>query len=1808
MAHELSITTERNGKHFVESSLEPGKVLEGPFGTAAQALERSKARSLEFDEGPGPLGVITITPTPRGEEGDDDFGARYAQTRQATEDLDLVDEAEAEFGAELDTEEAGQEPAPEPPKPKPETEEGGIDVGAVLSDIGRGVIELPLQTLGGLRDAAQETLEAVDSLATWLDTHVADLTVVEFDEPLGFPEVPQAQSGTGSIARGILQFAFGMIGAGKITGLSKMRKRLTKLQNAGRLGIQGAIADSIARDPNEQNLADLLRNPDLTPEQQSAIVGLLASDPDDNEAVARLKKAFEGFAIGALVDAVILGVGAIRAARRLNNASTQAQKAAVGRGQGRTQAEIDALVKVSKGGAPAFAAVPLAAEREPEREGEVQVASLVGAIVKGLMKAGVKEAGKEAPVFFSNAAKAIDGAKFEKGTAEQWLALSGLKKEEVEFSGLDTFLKARTGSVSKQEVLDFLDQNGVRLEETVKGGKEKEIEGFRAQLLEIMGSAENEPPTSPLGRFVRGEDAALEEITSRELSELGLEIESRGARGGPTKFATYQLPGGENYRELLITLPVEPATVRIPGLAAAGTGREAPGLQAAFTGGHWDEPNVLVHVRFNERAGAGDRRVLFIEEIQSDWHAKGRRQGYAGRISGLSKEELFNALDDAGFTAEHNGINWVVRSKDGSTVPNRLAGGEAESQFAGDLSQVTGMVLGRRDLMPSVSHVKVPDAPFKKSWHDLALKRMVRYAADNGFDEVAWTTGAQQADRYDLSKQVSRIEYLPLTRQLRIFDLDNRPIIVKEDIAPEAIEEFIGKDVAKKLLESIEAGGGKIPQSIEGGDLQVGGEGLKTFYDRMLPQTANRIGKKFGAKAGETDIGTSSLWRVADESGELATAGTREAAENLAASFRRTSGTPVRVEQVGEEATVHTFPITPKLKDEVLKNGLPLFSAGGAAGLAADQIDVSAPDILLSDPFVPGEPRAGEETQVAGIGSAIARGFRRAQAGADEITRQRTGPGAAPQSLVGDLERPIVELGGDVTPERFLDTTGAPRLPERAININLAKLDTTDDIKRAIDETAKLFGGEIDIARRGVQTNEATAALASDMGLTVEKLLSRQPGGAFNAETALAARRILASSASQLVDLAKKAADNGGDRELMAFRRAMVVHKAIQEQVSGLTAEAGRALQSFKILAGSEREMIRNVQEMIDASGGSGVSRRMARRLAAAAEDGTLSRAQLNEVVRKGALARSWDVFLEVWINSLLSGPQTQAVNILSNALVAAWQIPTRFIASKLPGGGVEGVAAGETKALLYGMIRGYSEGLILAGRAIRTGESTDLLSKIDLPQRRAISAEAFNMSGIAGQAIDLLGEIVRLPGRFLLAGDELFKSTGYRMELNARALRQAASEGLEGDAMARRMDEILRNPPEDIRLAAIDAGRYQTFTKPLNEGGQAFQRLVNLIPILRLLMPFIRTPVNIMKFVGEGTVLAPLSKNVRAEFAAGGARRQIMMAKIAMGSMASAFAADMAARGLVTGNGPSEPGTRKIWLTTHQPNSIKIGNEWVAFGRLEPLGAFMGIAADIQMIMGDLDEPARQNLATALVIAISKNVTSKTFLRGLSEAVRAQADPDRFGERYIQQLLGTAVPSIVAQVARVQDPVLRDVRTLTDRWCSRVPGCSKTLPPRRNIWGEVIQRGGGLGPDIISPIYTNEVKVNPVSDEILRLGVGVQMPSRIIFGVELTPAEYDAYSKLAGQSALKELTELMKQSDYKQASDGPDGLKALLIKTIISGTRAIARANLLGKPEFPDLLDRVEARGEEIGTKLTAPADAPALGNPGGVQLPASP
>lgn len=777
---------------------------------------------------------------------------------------------------------------------------------------------------------------------------------------------------------------------------------------------------------------------------------------------------------------------------------------------------------------------------------------------------------------------------------------------------------------------------------------------------------------------------------------------------------------------------------------------------------------------------------------------------------------------------------------------------------------------------------------------------------------------------------------------------------------------------------------------------------------------------------------------------------------------------------------------------------------------------------------------------------------------------------------LGDSTKPLLEIMEEAGPKTklFLETDMVD-LPKKAININFSRIESADDVKKVLAKTAEIYGPEIQTARRGKVSNTQTQRLAGLLNLSPEQLLTRRKGQAFNAQEAVAARKLLISSGETLLEMSKRiAAGEATDIDKFQFQKMFATHYAIQAQVSGMTAEAGRALQSFKIMARSTEGKLKEMKALMEQLGkGPATPEELAGMIS------KLDTAEgLNKFVKEANKATAFDMVVEAWINGLLCGPQTHAVNTLSNSLVALWQMPERLLASGISKAmpGKQEVFADEALNQAYGLIEGFKDGMRAFGKTMITGAPSDSLSKLEMRRFRAITGAnvGFEEGGTAATAVDLLGEGVRMPGRFLMAEDEFFKGIGYRMELRARAFRQAKAEGLQGDAMAKRMQDIINEPPDDIQLAAVNAMHYQTFTKELGRAGKSFQKILNEVPVLRFIVPFVRTPTNIIKFAGERTPLAFISKNVSAEIAAGGARRDLALAKISLGSMVMASTATLAAEGMITGGGPSDAAMRQIKLNTGwQPYSIKIGDKYYSYSRLEPIGMLLGIASDMTEIMGQLTQDDAEKLAAYSVMAFSKNVTSKTWLRGVSELFNVMADPDRYGKRYIERFIGSAVPAGVAQAERVIDPELRAVYGIMDEMKSRIPGFSKGLFPRRNLWGEPIVLQGGLGPDIVSPIYTSTQRESPVDEELLRLEVPIRMPRKTqsIHGepIELEPKEYDRLLVTMNTTNLPQTGKNLKASlDYLVTKDpvykdASDDIKELMIRGYITQAREMAKHSL---------------------------------------------
>lgn len=784
--------------------------------------------------------------------------------------------------------------------------------------------------------------------------------------------------------------------------------------------------------------------------------------------------------------------------------------------------------------------------------------------------------------------------------------------------------------------------------------------------------------------------------------------------------------------------------------------------------------------------------------------------------------------------------------------------------------------------------------------------------------------------------------------------------------------------------------------------------------------------------------------------------------------------------------------------------------------------------------------------------------------------------------------------------------------------INFARIDSPDDVKAVIGEMANRFRGSIKEAQRGVISQKETARMADDLGMSVTDLLSRRQGAPLNAEEAVAARRLWAASGERLVELAKRASDpNAGSVDQFAFRRALATHHAVQAEVIGARTETARALAAWRIPAGGGIEQAKAIKELVDASGGQAITQDFARRLSILAEHGD-PRA-VAKFAEKAWGATTMDAVREVWINGLLSSPATHVVNMTSNMAVGFQQIMERGVAARVGQlrGTVDGVEVGEAAAMAYGMTQAVKDAFRAASKALRTGETGTALGKVDLPRVNALSAEGLRMSTETGlgRFVDFVGHVARIPSRFLGAEDEFFKTIGYRMELHAQALRQATGEGLKGDALAKRMGEILLSPPEHLRIAATDAALYSTFSQAPGAVGQAFLKMREQVPATTFVMPFVRTPVNIARYTFERSPFAPLVAQWRADIAAGGARADLALAKMSTGSAMMLTALDMADSGSISGSGPKNAGEREAMIRQGwQPYSIKVGERWYSYNRTDPFGSLFGFAADVaeRIRRGEIQEDDAdewQEIMAMGITAVSQTAVNKTYLKGVADLVETISDPRRYSERYVSNLIASFTPAtaLMGSIERAVDPTVRESAGPWQTIQAKLAGVSDKLPPRRNLWGEEVRAESGLGKayDFFSPVASRGVKPSAIDTEIMRLAPGAAgdnvegaAPARIgkrtsFDGVQVNlkewPQVYDAYVKLAGNElkhpgfgmgAKDFLNALVEGKHPMSVTYGirSDEMKLTMINQVVSNYRKAAQQAIMNDPKFKDFAEHVRA------------------------------
>lgn len=360
-----------------------------------------------------------------------------------------------------------------------------------------------------------------------------------------------------------------------------------------------------------------------------------------------------------------------------------------------------------------------------------------------------------------------------------------------------------------------------------------------------------------------------------------------------------------------------------------------PRQQGTYRSKHWDHPDVLAHIRLSDRTVGDDRdvfpaiqrlgqmtgvnslrdlssgsvhvglqngvispeeaasisrvmnwktgyenkkgivkRLLHVEELQSDWGQEGREKGFYDPSKPIE----------------------VFHTKTGKTVHATDDMGEAK-RMAEELGPEYDY--GHQD------QDKVPTAPYvtnTQHWTDLALKNILREAALGGYDGIIFPAGQNQADRYSMDKFVDEVHYEPETKTFYAnLGIGNpRRLIEKENVEPEQLSALVGRDVAEKLLDPANQyqHQNTIRSTVSQDDLKVNAVGMRGYYDNIVPKSVMQLARQHDPAI--------------------------QPAES------------VSYDESGQQYEGFHLPMTDKLRQSILNEGFPAMRRGGRVDAALE--------------------------------------------------------------------------------------------------------------------------------------------------------------------------------------------------------------------------------------------------------------------------------------------------------------------------------------------------------------------------------------------------------------------------------------------------------------------------------------------------------------------------------------------------------------------------------------------------------------------------------------------------------------------------------------------------------------------------------------------------------------------------------------------------------------------------------------------------------------------------------------------------------
>jgi hypothetical protein len=511
-----------------------------------------------------------------------------------------------------------------------------------------------------------------------------------------------------------------------------------------------------------------------------------------------------------------------------------------------------------------------------------------------------------------------------RGTGEQLLAqlnkAQGVPQAEIKATGLDEFLKS-AGKVTRDDIQGYLEKNRVNLvedersfagapiDDLSKKTMGKEFPYLRGDFFNRRYANLDQVKEAGYNALKAERDELQEQFTygdlnlfrdrdgfevlpdelddwfRRENDYLEQYIDDIALEDSRVKHNQLTLPGGDNYREVLFKLPKKEG-------------------QPAFIppASHYeDAANTFGSIRMTDRVVDG-KPILFAEEVQSDWAIKGAKEGYDEPEKAARRNQQLSEARQALAQAE-------ARAEAAKKAFQNRGPQDESLQLLGNMEFAQQNAEKVRRFIQALEIKATPENPFKNNWYQPVMNRFLIKAAQEGKAGIGLTNGEVHIQRYNLRNYTDKVIYNPKTKLFAVFDraTDDVAKNIYQNIDEPKLRRMIGDETAEKLLNS----GSKTDSAmgddifvLSGNQLEIGGGGKNTFYDKILPDYLNKLGKKYGVK-----VETRMLPAFSDQ--------------------QKSTVNPLGRISDEKAREIYYLPLTEEMRNDLLGKGLPTFKEGG---------------------------------------------------------------------------------------------------------------------------------------------------------------------------------------------------------------------------------------------------------------------------------------------------------------------------------------------------------------------------------------------------------------------------------------------------------------------------------------------------------------------------------------------------------------------------------------------------------------------------------------------------------------------------------------------------------------------------------------------------------------------------------------------------------------------------------------------------------------------------------------------------------------